>query len=321
MSKIRVGVLRGGLGSEYYVSLKTGAAVLAALSRDRYEPHDILITNAGEWHLNGVPIAPVNLAQHIDIAFIALHGEFGEDGKVQKIFDLFKIPYTGSGAIPSAIGMNKELAKKYFSAVGINVPRGLVVSRGEEISEVVARVGAEIRAPYVTKPLTGGSSIGISLARDEKELVLALEKALAYSTKALVEEYIHGREMTLGVIEAANGIGAYVTPPLEILLPEGKLFDYDEKYRNTTHPVGPARLREEERYVLEKAALLAHTHLGARHYARYDFILADNVPYLLEVNTLPALAPTSLLTKSLGLHGLSVPEFLDYVITLALKRK
>lgn len=321
MSKIRVGVLRGGLGNEYYVSLKTGATVLAALPRDRYEAHDILITNAGEWHYDGVPTAPAKLAQQIDVVFNALHGEFGEDGKVQKILDLFNIPYTGSPAIPSAIGMNKELAKKYFAAVGIKVPRGSVVSRGEEISEVVARVGAEISAPYVTKPLSGGSSIGLSLAHNEKELITALEKALSYSMKALVEEYVRGREVTLGVIEAVGGVGAYVTPPLEILLPEGKLFDYDQKYRNVAHPIGPARMRDGDRDALERAALRAHVHLGARHYARYDFILTDDGPCLLEVNTLPALTPASLLTKSLELYGLSVPEFLDYVLTLALKKK
>lgn len=321
MSKIRVGVMRGGLGSEYYVSLNTGAAVIAALPRDRYEVHDILITNAGEWHLDGVLTTPAKLTGQVDVIFNALHGEFGEDGKVQKILDLFKIPYTGSPAIPSAIGMNKELAKKYFAAVGIAVPRGSVVSRGEEVGEVVTRVGAEIRAPYVVKPLSGGSSIGLSLAHDEKELISAIEYALAHSMKALVEEYIRGREVTLGAIEAESGVGAYVTPPLEILLPEGKLFDYDQKYRNLSHPIGPARMRTGDRDALEQATLRAHAHLGARHYARYDFILTENGPCLLEVNTLPGLTPTSLLTRSLALHGFALPEFLDYVLRLALKRK
>ena len=313
--------MRGGLGSEYYVSLKTGASVLESLPRDKYEVHDILITNMGEWHLDGVPTAPSKLMQHVDVIFNALHGEFGEDGKVQKILDLFNIPYTGSTAVPSAVGMNKELAKKYFAAVGIKVPKGVVVSRGEEIGEVVVRVGQEIRAPYVVKPLNGGSSIGLSLAQNERELVTSIEQALAYAEKAMVEEYVRGREVTLGVVDAASGVGAYATPPLEILLPDGKLFDYDQKYRNLTHPVGPARMRGSERMALEEAALRAHTHLGVRHYARYDFILTDEGPCLLEVNTLPGLMPTSLLSKSLDLHGLELPEFLDYVVGLALQKK
>ena len=321
MEKLRVGVMRGGLGSEYFVSLQTGGAVLGALSRDRYEPHDILITNAGEWHIDGVPTTPAKLPQFVDVVFNALHGEFGEDGKVQKILELFNIPYTGSTAVPSAVGMNKDLAKKYFSAVGIKVPRGVVVGRGEEVSEVVARVGAEIRAPFVVKPLTGGSSVGLSLARDDRELISAIERALAHAEKALIEEYVVGREVTLGVIDSSGGGSSYATPPLEILLPDGTLFDYDQKYKNLTHPVGPARMQSGERRALEDAAIRAHIHLGARHYARYDFILTDEGPCLLEVNTLPGLSQTSLLPKSLALHGLSIPEFVDYVIALALHKK
>lgn len=321
MNKLRVGVMRGGLGGEYYVSLKTGGSILASLPKDRYELHDILITNTGEWHLDGVPTAPAKLLQHVDVIFNALHGEFGEDGKVQKILEHFNIPYTGSTPIPSAIGMNKELAKKYFRAVGIKVPRGVAVSRGEEVSEVLERIKAEIPGPYVVKPLTGGSSIGLSLARNDKELIVAVEKALAYAERALVEEYVRGREVTLGVIDAKEGARAYATPPLEILLPENAVFDYDQKYRNLTHPIGPARLQEKERRALEEAALLAHIHLGVRHYARYDFVLTEEGPCLLEVNTLPGLSQTSLLTKCLELQDLKLPEFLDYVVTLAIEKK
>lgn len=322
MSKLRVGVMRGGLGGEYYVSLKTGGAVLSCMPRDLYEPHDILITNAGEWHLDGVPTTPAKLCQHVDIVFNALHGEFGEDGKVQKILDHFHVPYTGSQALPSAIGMNKELAKKYFRAVGLRVPRGVAVTRGEEVSEVLSRIKSEVpQGPYVIKPLTGGSSIGLSLAHNDKELVLGIEKALGYAERALVEEYVRGREVTLGVIDAKDGALSYVTPPLEILLPEDTVFDYDQKYRNLMHPIGPARLTDQERKALEEAAILAHQHLGVRHYARYDFILTPEGPCLLEVNTLPGLSDTSLLTKSLELRGLKLPEFVDYVLSLALEKK
>lgn len=322
MTKLRVGVMRGGLGSEYHVSLRTGANVINALAGDsKYKVHDILISNMGEWHIDGRPTTPAKLPQYVDVIFNALHGEFGEDGKVQKILENFNIPYTGSTSLASAIGMNKDLAKKYFAAVGIKVPQGLVVSRGEEVGDVLSRVGMEIRAPYVVKPLSGGSSVGLSLAQDEQELVLAIEKALAYSERAIIEEYVRGREVTLGVVDAARGAGSYSTPPLEILLPEGKLFDYDQKYKNLSHPVGPARMGDSERRALEEAALRAHIHLGARHYARYDFILTDEGPCLLEVNTLPGLTDTSLLPKSLALHGLSLPEFVDYVLGLALQKK
>ncbi|HBH71323.1 MAG: D-alanine-D-alanine ligase [Parcubacteria group bacterium GW2011_GWC1_42_11] len=321
MTKLRVGVMRGGLGPEYHVSLRTGGNVLAALVGNKYEAHDILITNVGEWHIDGVPTTPSKLSQHVDVVFNALHGEFGEDGKVQKILEIFNIPYTGSTVLPSAIGMNKDLAKKYFSAIGIKVPHGIVVARGEEVGEVITRVGNEVRAPWVVKPLTGGSSVGISLANDSRELVSAIEGALAYSEKAIIEEYVRGREVTVGVVDSSDGLGSYATPPLEVLLPEGKLFDYDQKYKNLIHPVGPARMSSVERRALEEVALRAHVHLGARHYARYDFIMTDDGPCLLEVNTLPGLTNTSLLMKSLSLNGLTLPEFIDYVLTLALTKK
>lgn len=321
MTKLRVGVMRGGPGSEYHISLKTGGNVLAALSRDKYEPHDILLTNKGEWNIDGVPIHPSKLNQHVDVVFNALHGEFGEDGKVQNILDFFSVPYTGSTVLASAIGMNKDLAKKHFEKIGIKVPRGVVVSRGEEIEAVLARVKNKISAPYVVKPLSGGSSIGLSLARSDKELIAAIEYALRYDGEAMVEEYVRGREITVGVINAVGGERAYAMAPLEVLIPEGVLFDYDQKYVNPIHPIGRARMRDDERSALEHAALHAHTSLGARHYATYDFILGDDGPCLLEVNTLPGLTNTSLLPKSLGLFGLPMPEFVDFVIHLALEKK
>lgn len=321
MTKVRVGVMRGGPGSEYHVSLRTGGNVLAALQHHNYEPHDILITNNGEWNIDGVPTHPSKLSQHVDVIFNALHGEFGEDGKVQNILDFFSVPYTGSTVIPSAIGMNKDLAKKYFIKEGIRVPKGVVVGRGEEIGSVIFRVKSEIAAPYVVKPLSGGSSIGLSLARTDEELIAAIEYALRYGGEAIVEEYVRGREITVGVINAVGGGRAYAMAPLEVLIPDGVLFDYDKKYKNPTQPVGPARMGDNERRALESAALRAHAALGARHYATYDFIVGDGGPCLLEVNTLPGLTQTSLLPKSLELFGLPLPEFVDFVITLALEKK
>lgn len=321
MQKIRVGVMRGGLGSEYYVSLRTGSNVLANLPRDRYEPHDILITQEGEWNIDGVPTRPAKLSQHVDVVFNALHGEFGEDGKVQNLLDLFGVPYTGSTATPSAIGMNKELAKKHFLNAGLRVPFGVVVSRGDEIEDVAARVREALHAPYIVKPLTGGSSVGLSLVQGESELVSALEHALSYSEKALVEEYVHGREITVGVVDGVDGVSAYTMPPLEVLLPQGSVFDYNQKYRSSTPPIGTARMHETEKRVLEDIAIAAHRQLGARHYASYDFIMTEGGPCLLECNTLPGLTETSMFSKALAARNLSMSEFLDYVLGLALQKK
>jgi len=321
MSKLRVGVVRGGPGSEYYVSLKTGGSVLAALSPNEYDARDVLITNDGQWHIDGVPTTPEKLARSIDVAFNALHGEFGEDGKIQKIFDIFGVPYTGSTVVPSAVGMNKELAKRRFAAVGIKVPRAVSVSSGDETDDVLREIRSELRSPYIVKPASSGSSVGVSFARTEDELISALERALAYGDKALVEEYIRGREITVGVVDAKNGGGSYLLPPLEVFLPDGALFDYQAKYGDNTYRAEPAHLSGDEYSAIERAVSRAHKSLGVRHYARYDFILADDGAYLLEVNTLPALMDGALLPRALTLHDLSMPDFVDYVISLALQEK
>lgn len=313
--------MRGGVGSEYYVSLKTGASVLANLPRDKYEPHDILISREGEWFIDGRPTAPEKLMQYIDVVFNGLHGEFGEDGKVQSILDLFGVPYTGSTAIPSAIGMNKDLAKKHFQTVDIRVPRGVTISRNEEVGDVLAKIKEMTAGPFVVKPVSGGSSIGLSFVKKEEDLIPAIECALNFSEVALVEEFVRGREMTVGVIDSRSGQDPYATPLLEILLPEEILYDFDLKYSNLLHSVGQPRVSDRERRELESIALKAHKHLGARHYARYDFILTEHGPCLLEVNTLPSLSDVSLLSKSLQLQGLSVSEFSDYIIKLALQKK
>lgn len=321
MTKVRVGVLRGGRGNEYAVSLKTGDSVLRALSLAEYETRDILITPDNMWHMNGVPTTPEKVSRSVDLVWNALHGEFGEDGKVQKILDAFGVPYTGSTAIPSALGMHKGMAKRVFAAAGLQTPRGVVVARGEEIEDVVQRVHAVVRAPYIVKPALGGSSVGLSLARDERELVVAVEYALSFGAQAVVEEYIAGREITIGVIDAPHGEGSYVTPPLEVFPPDDMLFSYDLKYSGADHVVRPARLHERDRAAIEEVALRAHHALNVRDYARYDFILTHDGPYLLEVNTLPALAQGTLFPKSLAIQGLLMPEFTGYIAELALQRK
>lgn len=316
-----MGVVRGGPGSEYYVSLKTGGSVLSVLPSDKYDARDVLITNDGQWHIDGVPTTPEKLTRSIDVAFNALHGEFGEDGKIQKIFDIFGMPYTGSTVVPSAVGMNKELAKRRFAALGIKVPRAVAVSSGSATDDVLREIRSELRSPYIVKPTSSGSSIGVSFVGTEEELVSALERALAYGDKALVEEYIRGREITVGVVDAKSGDGSYLLPPLEVFLPDGTLFDYQSKYGDNTYRTELARLSASEYAAIERAVSRAHKSLGVRHYARYDFILAEDGAYLLEVNTLPALMNGALLPRALMLHDLSMSDFVDYVISLALQEK
>lgn len=321
MSRIRVGVLRGGRGQEYHVSLETGASVLAHLPAERYEPIDILITKDGLWHLNGFPMSLRKIATLIDVAFNALHGEYGEDGQVQHELAVYAIPHTGSSAIPSALGMNKELAKGYFRAAGIKTPRSVAVRRGDDAGAAALEVMRTIPPPYVVKPLSGGSSVGVSLTRNFDGLLSAIEYTLAHAPAVLVEEFIKGKEVSCGVVEGKSLGRSYATPPTEIVLPEGEeLFRHDLKYGTEARVICPARLSRGEEEIIKALALRAHRGLGARHYSVSDFIVAQDGIYILEINTLPGLTGRSLLPYMLAHAGIRMDEFTDHVLALALER-
>lgn len=321
MAKLNIGVIRGGVGPEYDVSLQTGGAVLRALPIEKYIPHDILITKDGVWHMNGFPVTMDKIARNLDVVFNGLHGPYGEDGGLQRDLEQFGMKYTGSSVFPSALAMNKLFAKEYFKKAGIKTPRGAVVRSDEDIDKAAVRIFQKIPAPYVVKPAASGSSVGVSVARAFEELTLAIAKAFEHSSSALVEEYIPGREVTCGVVDSAHG-GAYALQPAEVMLSGGnEIFDYTGKYNGSTEEMCPARLSDMKRNEVQELAKKAHEVLGMRHYSRSDFIISPRGIYLLEVNSLPGLTEASLLPKELVASGVSMPEFVDHVITLALIKK
>ena len=319
MNKIRVGVLRGGPSSEYEISLKTGGNVLKSLP-EKYSPIDIFIDKEGVWHIQGIPHKPHETFKKVDVVFNALHGEYGEDGKVQKILDTFSIPYTGSKTLPSAIGMNKALAKNIFKSYGIKTPYYKVESKSDDVGEIASRLFNTFPMPAVVKPIASGSSVGVSIAYTFQGLQDALSKAFEYSDKALVEEYIKGREATCGVVDKFRGNDFYSLLPIEIIKPEkSDFFDYEAKYCGGSQEICPGNFSQSEKEAIQNLAIKAHKVLGLRHYSRSDFIISPRRGiYILEVNTLPGLTAESLLPKSLQAVGCSLPDFLDHLITLAL---
>lgn len=321
MAKLRVGVLRGGPSSEYEVSLKTGESVLGALSREKYLPLDILITKEGAWNMNGLPIASANLAQYADVALLALHGEYGEDGQVQRFLESISLPYTGSDHIGSAIGMSKHLSKDIVKKAGLKVPRSVLVMAQDNQEEKVREIISSFAPPYIVKPSDLGSSVGLFLVRSASELPKILTQAYEFSNTVLVEEYIKGKEATCGVVENYRGRDIYALMPVEIRPPQGKdLFDYDAKYSGESEEICPGNFTPAEKAELERLATLAHKALGLRHYSRSDFIVTPRGIYFLEVNTLPGLTTASLLPKSLAAVGFKYPDFLDHLIDLALDK-
>ena len=316
-------MLRGGPSSEYDVSLITGAAVLEHLP-EKYKALDILIDKQGVWHREGVPKTPQKALHDVDVVINAMHGEFGEDGKVQQILDGLKVKYTGSRALASALGMNKMLAKKAFIGAGILTPEFLYVEVGDDLIADAEEIMKNFSLPVVIKPNAAGSSVGVSIAKDFDSLLYGLRKASKISKKILIEEFIKGREATCGVIEKFRNQDVYSLLPVEITPQEDQsFFDFESKYSETkgAKETCPANFDHKITEAIQNMAIAAHQVLGLRHYSRSDFIVSPNGIYILEINSLPGLTPQSLLPKSLVAVGSSFPQFLEHLVELALSGK
>ncbi len=321
---IRIGILRGGVGHEYGVSLKTGANVLKNLPSDKYQPVDMLLSCDGTWHVNGLPVSPERAVRSVDVIFNALHGEFGEDGQVQQILDALQTPYTGSGAVASALGMDKPRAKEIFKKAGLKVPNGVVLKRDYQTNAEAIAYDAfqKISPPWIIKPVSSGSSVGLYLTHTFPELVQAIESCFKFSDSILVEEYIRGKEATCGIVDNLRGQDYYPLLPIEIVTPNNKkLFDYEAKYTGISSEICPGRFTKDEKDKLESLSAQIHQALGLRHYSRADFIISPRGIYTLEVNTLPGLTEESLIPKSLRASGIPYDQFLDHIVTLALNRR
>lgn len=317
--KTVVGVLRGGPSSEYEVSLKTGASVLANLSGEKYTPRDIFVDRSGAWHLHGAPASPEQALRGTDVVFNAMHGEYGEDGQVQRVLDALGVPYTGSGAAASAVAFNKHLTKQEIKKLGIKTPRALVVERGENIDALAHQIFRTFPHPAVVKPAASGSSVGVTIADNFRALEVGLEKAFAISDRVLVEEFIRGKEATVGVIDGFRGEKTYVLMPIEIVPPKEHVFyDYNAKYvsDDTGYRI-PGHFTDHEKKTLEDMARTVHEGLGLSHYSRSDFIVSPRGVYFLEVNTLPGMTSHSLIPKGVEAVGSKFPDFLDHLIELA----
>ena len=321
MQRIKVAVLRGGPGVESEVSMKSGKNVLENLS-DKYIPIDVFVSKDKTWFVDGVEITPEKIFRNSDVVFNALHGEYGEDGKVQQLMDQFGVKYTGSKALASALGMNKVLSKEIFEKNGLKTPLHKVIKKGDKLEGLDHTIFKTFPMPAIVKPGGSGSSIGVSIVKVLKDILPAIENALKYSNTVIVEEFISGKEATCGVIEKFRKEAVYSLLPVEIIKPkESGFFGYDEKYSGTSSEICPGNFSGKEKNMIQRMAAEAHKILGLRHYSRSDFIVnPKRGVYILEVNTLPGLTKESLFPKSLDAIGLPMSHFLDHIITLALKK-
>ncbi|MFA4854879.1 MAG: D-alanine--D-alanine ligase [Candidatus Omnitrophota bacterium] len=300
----RVGVLMGGSSSEREISLKSGKAVLLALAESGLDTVGIDITtdNAQE------NIRLLN-NYNLDCVFIALHGRFGEDGTVQQLLEELNLPFTGSGVEASCLAMDKIGSLDIFRKQGLCVPKSQFLERSARDFK------NGLGFPLVVKPANHGSSIGLSIVENDAGIVPAIDLAFQFDKRIVIEEYIKGRELTVGILDELP------LPVIEII-PKHKFFDFEAKYQaGLTEYIVPAALEKCISGIVQEAAFLAHKALGCFGCSRVDIILGqDNLPYILEVNTIPGMTATSLLPKAAKSIGIGFNQLCLKLLELAYEK-
>lgn len=300
MKNKRIGVLMGGLSAEREVSLKSGMAVHQALLKRGYDSTAIDVRHN---------LAATLSEERIEVAFIALHGRYGEDGCVQGLLELMQIPYTGSGVLASALAMHKLYSKQAFAAAGLTITPYVALKRGESLTAEQLPFGL----PVVVKPVQEGSSVGVAIVKQPAELQAALDDAFRYDDQVLVEGYVKGQEVQVGILDD-RPVGA-----IEII-PKREFYDYEAKYTDgLAEHVFPARLSPELYEKVQQLGLKAHQALGCSGYSRVDFLVTETGGcYLLEVNTLPGMTALSLLPEIAQKGaGLDFETLVERIITSA----
>lgn len=314
-----VGVLRGGPSREHDVSLKSGAAILANLPEERFLARDIYIDRSGVWHERGRPVDPERVLRQVDAVLNGLHGEYGEDGQVQKLLERFGVRYAGSDAFSSHLSMHKLMAKMRAKDAGILTPEFEYAEGAHDAERAAHEAVRRFHQPMVVKPVGWGSSVGVSIVGGYAPALTAVQKLFSDgATAVLIEEYIRGREATAGVVENLRGEALYALPVIEILPPENDFFSFTAKYSGGTREICPGTFSRVATEDLQRAAKIMHKELGLRHYSRSDFMVTPKGVYYLETNTLPGLTSESLLPKSLAAVGVPLPDFLSHLVKLAL---
>jgi len=306
--KSRIAVLAGGWSGEREVSLNSGRAVYNALDKDKYvvtmiDPRDEIETLFEK-------------RDEIDLIFNILHGKLGEDGNMQGFLNILGIPFVGSGVLSSSLCMNKKIAKERYRSAGLQVASHLILNRGKDFSleEIAKRIGM----PLVIKPVSEGSSIGISICRNEVEVREGIENAFSWDREIMLEEYVKGREITCCVLGSSE---LQALPIIEIV-PDSSytFFDYEAKYKpGASKEICPADIPENLVGEATRIAKTAHKVLHCAVWSRSDMIIRDEKLYLLETNTIPGMTETSLFPLAAKAAGLTMGELLDKFVSFSME--
>jgi D-alanine-D-alanine ligase len=304
----RVAVVYGGPSEERLVSIESGTAVARALESEGFPVARFVIDTSIDQHL-------ADIKRSCDVVFVMLHGRYGEDGAVQQALEEARLAYTGSPPSASHTGMIKSRSKRLFEASRITTPKYTVIDRAHNVEPAEQLRSAGLSLPVVVKPDEGGSSIGVSIVREARDLVKALTASWEYDDAAIVEKFVKGRELTVGVLDGQP------LPVIE-LISSREFFDYEAKYEDgLTRIVCPARLPVDSQKRVEEAAVAAFNTIGARDFGRTDIILdEDGVPQVLEVNTIPGFTSHSLLPHAAQAAGIPLGKLAGRIVNMAERR-
>lgn len=322
--KKTIALLTGGTTGEWVVSVKSAATIAQNLDTTKYEVYKIMLTENG-WFYEPADSVKIDIDKNdfsltlngrkikFDGVFIAIHGSPGEDGKLQGYFDMLGIPYTTCSALTSAITMNKGYTKAIVNGIkNLNVAKSVQIFKNASYS--INEIKAELKLPYFVKPNNGGSSIGMSKVKHADDLQSALEKAFKEDSQVLIEEFVEGREFSVGVFKTK---GKIVVLPATEVIPANEFFDFEAKYTpGATEEITPGRMSDEEKNRVEQVVADVYEKLNCNGIVRIDYFLEHNTSnfYFIEINTIPGQTATSFIPQQVAAMGMELKDFYSQVI-------
>ncbi len=327
MSKKNVAVVMGGFSDEYKVSLKSGQLIYDSLDRDLYNVYKVVVLKEEWYFLNeNEEKLPINKGDFsvtlsdggilkFDVCFNIIHGAPGENGELQGYWNAIGQKYTGCDFYKSALTFNKKDTLAVLAKYGIPSAKSFYLRKGENINE--DKIVEELGLPLFVKPNQSGSSLGISKVKAKSELAAAIEFAFKEDDEILIESFLNGMEVSVGVIDYK---GETIVLGITEIVPHKEFFDYEAKYEGASEEITPARLDEETRYKVEKIAKHAYESLGMSGFSRSEYIIMDGTPYMLEMNTNPGFSPASILPQQAKIYGISIKDLCGNEVEKALAK-
>ena len=327
MSKKNVAVVMGGYSDEYKVSLKSGQLIFDSLDREVYNVYKVIVLKE-EWYFldDNDQKQPINKADFstqlsngeslkFDVCFNIIHGKPGENGELQAYWDTIGQKYTGCDFYQSALTFNKKDTLAVLSKYGIPSAKSIYLRKGESINE--EEIIKELGLPLFVKPNQSGSSLGISKVKAQSEFNKALDFAFAEDDEILIESFLDGMEVSVGVVDFN---GETIVLGITEIVPHKEFFDYEAKYEGASEEITPARINDETRILVEEIAKKAYNSLGMSGFSRSEFIIMHGIPYMLEMNTNPGFSPASILPQQAKIYGISIKDLCGNEVEKALKK-